>query len=500
LSARAPVPGEQAEAARLLAALSGDDTPVRTPSAVIWRGPRYAWKLLKADGDALGSLEARWRANWAEAREARRSLDVLPRDVLPLVVGPDGAAGLGVGALQFLPPFEYVQRIEAVPQARQLAAIAQSGRLSDRLADIAVDTLLAWHKASPAGHGGDAAGALRQALPRLLHDLSSFNGVQDALVQWMPAVLHAIDSNEALLAGRAASGCVRRHAFESRLDKLCIADHRIMAMAPPQAGEDSVSDIGFIISAMLADIEVLGDNLSACRAFARYIAQTGDLDLLAVLPLLMSLAAMQRAASLRLRDNALAVSYLRLGFRLFATAPPRIIAVGGLPGVGKSTLARNLAPGLGRFPGALVLRLDDVRKHEFRVDLEQPLAPHAYDEAANQHVFARLLERLHRVAATGHSVIADANFVDVAQREAVAACARSLGVGFLGLWLDAPLPMMEQRLQSRAVDASDANVMTLRRANWLSQGAGEWRFIEAIDQKAALRAAQEALRFAMEPC
>ncbi len=75
-----------------------------------------------------------------------------------------------------------------------------------------------------------------------------------------------------------------------------------------------------------------------------------------------------------------------------------LLAIGGLPGTGKSTLARALAPELGGAPGALVLRSDEIRKRQHGVAPEQRLPQSAYSDAASEAVFADLADmvRSHR--------------------------------------------------------------------------------------------------------
>ncbi len=160
-------------------------------------------------------------------------------------------------------------------------------------------------------------------------------------------------------------------------------------------------------------------------------------------------------------NPALSDGYLDAALAYLRPAPPIVVAIGGLQGTGKSTLARRLAPDLGRAPGALVLRSDEVRKRQHGAAPEQRLPPAAYTDAASAAVFATLTEAALEAAAGGHAVIADATFIDPAHRRAVATAARAAGVPFLGLWLDAPLPVLEARLAARTGDASDATAAVL---------------------------------------
>ncbi len=74
-------------------------------------------------------------------------------------------------------------------------------------------------------------------------------------------------------------------------------------------------------------------------------------------------------------------AYLGRGARLSAAgAVAGAGRIGGLPGTGKSTLARALAPELGAAPGALVLRSDEIRKRRHGVAPEQRLPADAYAE------------------------------------------------------------------------------------------------------------------------
>src|SRR3546814_18117146 len=63
-----------------------------------------------------------------------------------------------------------------------------------------------------------------------------------------------------------------------------------------------------------------------------------------------------------------AQALLRLALAHLESARVRLVLVGGLPGTGKSTLAR----GIGRVTGAVVLRPDVVRKEPFEIAPDHP--------------------------------------------------------------------------------------------------------------------------------
>ena len=77
-------------------------------------------------------------------------------------------------------------------------------------------------------------------------------------------------------------------------------------------------------------------------------------------------------------------------------APPRLVAVGGLSGTGKSALcARRWRP-RSAGAGAVWLRSDIERKHLFGVDELTPLPDAAYSAAATAETYARLIDKARR--------------------------------------------------------------------------------------------------------
>jgi uncharacterized protein len=72
------------------------------------------------------------------------------------------------------------------------------------------------------------------------------------------------------------------------------------------------------------------------------------------------------------------------------TERPLLIAIGGLSGTGKSTLAARLAPEFGRCPGARLLRSDVLRKIICGTAPEHALASEAYAPGVSDRVYEAL--------------------------------------------------------------------------------------------------------------
>ena len=122
-----------------------------------------------------------------------------------------------------------------------------------------------------------------------------------------------------------------------------------------------------------------------------------------------------------------------------------------------------LAPLLGRVPGAVVIRSDDVRKRLCGVKPLDRLGPESYTADVNNRVYAAAARLADAVVRGGHVAIVDAVFARPADRDAIRHIASAAGVPFAGLWLDAPEPVLIARAEARRADPSDADATVIRR-------------------------------------
>ncbi|RYY37265.1 MAG: aminoglycoside phosphotransferase, partial [Sphingomonadales bacterium] len=182
-------------------------------------------------------------------------------------------------------------------------------------------------------------------------------------------------------------------------------------------------DTLFDLSKPLARLVALGRGNEANLLANRYVdvvpqGATGW----ALLPLYLSLSA----------ENPL------LAEAVLAPAPPRLVAIGGLSGVGKSSLARLVGARIGRVPGARVLRSDVFRKRLAGLHPETRLAPAHYTRRSDQRTYEALFESADDHLACGNCVILDAVFMSRSERDVAEAIAHRARVPFTGIWLEAP--------------------------------------------------------------
>jgi predicted kinase len=245
---------------------------------------------------------------------------------------------------------------------------------------------------------------------------------------------------------------------------------------------DVMYDFAFLVMDLLG--RALGTHANAL--FNRYLSVTGDFEGLRLLPLFLACRAAIRAktslaaADLSSDPSAIAglrcraTAYLNLAEQVSRSMPPRLIALGGFSGSGKSTLAARIAPTLGTAPGAVVLRTDVVRKLMFADG-----ARRAYLPSSRHSVYTEIRREAANALDAGYVVVVDAVFGEAAERHAIEKLAADEGVAFDGLWLDAHVRVLEERIERRRSDESEATVDVLYRQMFNHAPAISWRRIDA---------------------
>jgi aminoglycoside phosphotransferase family enzyme/predicted kinase len=479
------IPAEQLAVASFLRGLAGAD-PVETHISLVYLGPHTAWKLKKAVRLSFLDFTAPARRRHFAERELALNGPHAPglyRDVVAVIRRADGTIGFGDAADGEV--LDWVLRMARVPAADFIDRIALRGGLTPALLDGLADAVADYHAALPplpdarsdmAGVAASNARAAREAglLP-------------DQVAAWLRAITAMLSARAGWMHDRRASGFVRRAHGDLHLGNLCRWQGRVVPFDALEFDEALATiDLGYDLAFLLMDLDVRASRTAANRVLGRYVGRTGDGGLLGGMPAFLSSRAMIRAhVERRVGHIAEADAYLARALAYLRQPPAVIVAIGGLPGTGKTTLARALAPSLGTAPGALVLRSDEIRKRLCGVTPEQRLPPSGYMPEVSARVFRELATMAQTVAGAGHAVIADATFLSLEHRALIRQAAAGAGVPFVGFWLQAPLAALERRVTERTGDASDATVAVLRAAAPNDPGPGDWAAIDATDAATA---------------
>lgn len=154
---------------------------------------------------------------------------------------------------------------------------------------------------------------------------------------------------------------------------------------------------------------------------------------------------------------------------------PCLVLVGGLPGAGKSTLARGLA----EQAGFEVIRSDVVRKELAGA------ADDLYSPEWTERTYAECLRRAEELLFEGRRVLVDASFREEKRRLMFVEAAQRWGVPALFLHCRAEPQVARERLERRRGDVSDADwsIHQLITAEWQALGPVTQSLLRDIDTK-----------------
>ncbi len=426
-------------------------------------------------------------------------------EALP-VVRRDGRLHLG-GSGEVV---DWVVHMRRFDETKTLDRIAATGDLAaPLLVDLARAIAASHARAARCEPAFDAGAALAEVLA---DNADAFAAAPDlfpteAAAALAAAARAALTQCRSLLKTRAATGAVRRCHGDLHLRNIAVIDgHPVLFDAiefnPALATCDVLYDLAFL----LMDLWERGLRGPANLVLNRYLWTCDQRDhyaALAALPLFLSTRAAIRAKvgaaaaagahgpdQTKARNEA--CRYFRAACAFLQAPPARLVAVGGLAGTGKSTLAAGLAPALAPAPGAVILRSDIERKAMAGKGETERLPPSAYSEGATQAVYARLRERAALALQAGHSVIVDAVHAHPDERVAIEAVAQDASVPFDGVWLEAPTPVLIERVSRRKGDASDADAAIVAQQAHYELGGIKWHIIDVASGTEAALAAVRA--------
>ena len=340
---------------------------IDTHASIVFLAGDHAFKLKRAVRFSYldySTPALREQACRAELALNRRTAPELYEEVCPIARAADGHLSLGgVGAV-----VDWVVVMRRFDQDTLFDRMAERNQLSVPLVFDLAGQIARFHAAAEiddesGGHQGMAATTasdarnLRAAVPVTL-DASAVEpliaGIQAELARVAP-----------LLEQRRRAGKVRHCHGDLHLRNICLVAGRPTLFDCVEFSRlISNIDVLYDLAFLLMDLHARGLDALGNAAFNHYLDLQDESDGLAAMPLMLSVRAAVRAhvtaaaagrqtqpdSQSRTRDEA--SRYLAHAADLLKPRPPCLIAIGGLSGTGKSTVAYGLAPDIGGVPGA----------------------------------------------------------------------------------------------------------------------------------------------------
>lgn len=472
--------GAQEPVVRYLASLESGATIVVTHISIVVLGAQYAYKLKRAVRFPYLDFSTPDRRLAMCEREATLNLRFAPRLYLGarrVTRTRDGGLALdGDGAV-----VDAIVLMRRFPDDALFDTLARDKRLPGEMIDRLAADLARLHEDSTPDFSRGGA----QALARI--SASAGESLREAeiaapgeVAAQMAALDAALGREAARLDARRAQGLVRRCHGDLTLRNICLFEGTPTPFDCIEFDDDiAIIDVLYDFAFLLMDLVRIGAHDLSARALNRYLDSRDEITGLRLLPLFMSLRATIRAhVEATQSHHETGRAYFDLARALIVAPTPRLVAIGGRSGAGKSSVAAALAPLLAA-PGARTLNSDRIRKKMFGAAPTERLPPDAYASAASERVYAEMFEAAGRIAASGWPVVVDAVFDREQDRARVESIARDAGVPFLGAWLDADFDTLAARVETRRDDVSDATRAVLEMQ--MARDAGEiaWLRLDA---------------------
>ena len=476
-------------------ATHGAEEPVRridTHGAAVFLAGADAYKVKRAVRYPFMDFSTLEKRKAACERELAVNRDNAPGIYLGCVPITRSAAGLALGGDGEV--VEWAVHMRRFDELATFDHLAEQGRLTQRLIAALAHVVARAHDRAPR-RDVDAAAALERYI---VENAQSFSETPDlfepAAVQSLTdGCLSLLRRLAPLLLERRQAGHVRRCHGDLHLRNIVLLDGEPVLFDALEFDEAlATGDVLYDLAFLVMDLWERGLTQAANSVLNHYLWSSPEAHLegLALLPLFLSVRAAIRAkvtaASLPYLPQAAADAAAADARRYFALAEScivpgrkRLVAIGGLSGTGKTTVAAALAPSIGGIPGAVHLRTDIERKRMLGAAETEHLPQAGYDPAMSAKVYAELRRKARLALGSGFSVVADAVHAHEDERDGEEAEARAAGVPFDGLWLDAPLELRIERVEGRRDDASDATPGYVRRQASTATGEIAWRRVDA---------------------
>ncbi len=420
------------------------------------------------------SLEARHFYCNEEIRLNRRLAPEVYLDTIAITGTPEQPQLGGTG-----PIIDYAVRMRRFDQHMQLDRLLQRGQLDGAIIDRLAQRMSEFHAAIERSPAEGDFGAPRQVVAPMLENfvqvrhspLGAYSAtLLQALEEWTQGRYAQLQE---LLRARLAQGHIRECHGDMHLGNMAWIDNDALIFDGIEFNAnlrwiDTISELAFASM----DLAANGQPSLASRLVNAYLEHSGDYHGLPLLDFYQLYRAMVRAKVTALSadvasglDAAQAAMdrYLRLARGFTRASSGQLILVGGYSATGKSTLSSKLLTNT----RIVRLRSDRERKRLFAADetATDELNRGLYSPQLTRQTYEHLLATARNLLSHGFTVIVDATFLKRAQRLPFQQLAQDMGMPCTLLWLDAPTPILMQRMAARRTAAdniSDADEQVIR--------------------------------------
>jgi hypothetical protein len=448
----------------------GDVDLVRTHISYVFLAGSFVYKVKKAVNLGFldfSTLQKRRHYCREELRLNRRLAEPIYLDVVPI---SRGGEKLYPGSSGNDPVVEYAVKMRRIPDRdmlhHRLAAEGVDLQVMDRLAVTIAD----FHARAEADSEIAARGSVENIAANVRENREQTRSFLDWVLPWhaddflQAFFLHFIETNRDLLQHRELRHRIRDCHGDLRTEHICFYRGELLAFDCIEFNTrfrhiDVAADVSFL----LMDLDYAGFPEHGTRFLNRYVEHAQDPDVVRLSRFYKCYYAFTKGkvAGLKARNEELeererekedgkARKFFDLAYT-WAARPrrPVLLAMTGLMGTGKSSLAERLAPRL----GAEILRTDEIRKRIAGLDPSEPrlerFGQGIYSPEMTRRTYGLALQEAALRLDRSQSVIVDASFKSEEERLRAMETAQARKADFFLLECVCPEDTLLERLSSR---------------------------------------------------
>lgn len=490
----APNAGESTSSADLIRGLSdprayphpveGDITVVQTHISIVFLAGDHVYKVKKAlDLGFLDYSTLAQRKHFCE-EEVLLNRRLAPETYLGVArivrSSDDGSLRFTMASDDAGETIDYAVVMKRLPADGMLDARLERDDVDEPLLDRLARKLADFHRACPTGDEVNQYAipeALKKQVDDNLRGLARFVGeigrdddltLTNAMHDRLRTVMHDdLDRLHDTFQTRITNNRIREGHGDLHAGNICILDsgeiviYDCIEFSAAFRCRDVASEVAFL--AMELDRTGRTDLADAfIDAYAKHAEDSGLLELVPfykrhfaiVKAKVESLKSREEEVDAADRAKSLAKARRYALLAVGSTLPTAFIMTCGLPGTGKSTFARALAPCL----RAEHLASDRIRKELAGLDPTERGTPHdIYTDTFTQRTYDTMRDRTRDALQAGRTVIADANFPSRALRTPFIELGEELHVPAFTIHLTADESTVRERMRARSTDPTEVS-------------------------------------------
>ncbi|MEM8720160.1 MAG: AAA family ATPase [Cyanobacteria bacterium P01_G01_bin.39] len=470
---------------------------VQTHASLIFLTGDYAYKVKKSvDFGFLNYSTLAKRKHFIET-ELLLNRQIAPELYLKVLPISSNAQKLILGSSNNV--VEYALKMRQFPQENLFSNLLKAGKLTANLLIELGQIVAQFHKSAATNEYISSFGSVDKISATFAENYRQsqrYIGIvqtKEQLIATKAYTDYFFAERKNLFIDRVKHHKIKECHGDLHLKNICFWHDKIQLFDRIEFNEsfryvDTMYDVAFTVM----DLSARRQPEFANAFLNSYLEYSGDWEGLLVFPLYLSRQAYVRAKvnsfflddpqvseTDRKKAQKAATNYYQQAYQYTQNKSGNLIMMSGLSGSGKSTAAKSIA----KNKGAIQIRSDAVRKHLAGLALDESGTDNIYTAEMTKKTYDRLLKLGVMLTKAGYTIILDAKYDRLDQRQPVIAQAQSKNIPLKIVHCSVPISILRDRLNQRQNDISDAtaDLIDIQQKNAEAFTIAEQDYVTTVD-------------------